>query len=206
MSSKSYFNEVGEQWDTMRQSFFSDSVRDKAIAKAGVQPGETAADFGAGSGFVSESLLDKGLSVIALDQSETMLKVMRHKFAHIDSFQCFQGDAEKVPIADTSVDYVFANMYLHHVEAPAKAIKEMVRILKPGGKLIITDLDEHEFEILRTEHHDRWMGFKREDIKSWFAEAGLIEAAIDCANESCRCDDNRAAISIFLAIGKKGHK
>jgi ubiquinone/menaquinone biosynthesis C-methylase UbiE len=59
-------------------------------------------------------------------------------------------------------------MYLHHVELPSEAIKEMVRILKPGGKLVVTDLDEHAFEFLKEEHHDKWMGFRRDDIERWF--------------------------------------
>lgn len=71
---------------------------------------------------------------------------------------------ESLPIADEAVDYVFANMYLHHVESPPEAIKEMARILKPEGRLIIADLDVHAFQFLKDEHHDRWMGFKREDI------------------------------------------
>lgn len=49
-------------------------------------------------------------------------------------------------IEDESVDYVFANMFLHHASSPTNTIKEMVRILKKSGKLIITDLDKHDFD------------------------------------------------------------
>ena len=49
------------------------------------------------------------------------------------------------------MDYVFANMYLHHVDLPQVAIEEMARVLKPGGKVIITDMDEHDFDFLRKE-------------------------------------------------------
>ena len=47
-----------------------------------------------------------------------------------------------------------ANMYLHHVEEPLSAIKEMIRFLKPGRKLVITDLYEHNLDFLIKEHHD----------------------------------------------------
>jgi len=100
-----------------------------------------------------------------------------------------------------------ANMYLHHVEEPLIAIKEMTRILRPGGKLVITDLDEHSFEFLKAEHHDRWMGFQREDVESWFIKAGLKNVVIDCAggnccaSSSCGCDN--ASISIFVSYGEK---
>jgi SAM-dependent methyltransferase len=147
MTSKEYFNQVAHQWDEMRASFFSESVREKAYSMA------------------------------------------------------------NLPISDETVDYVFANMYLHHVESPSKAIKEMVRILKPGGKLIITDLDEHTFEFLKDEHHDRWMGFKREDIRKWFTEAGLKDVIVDSVGENCcaqsRQGDEYARVSIFVASGKK---
>lgn len=61
----------------------------------------------------------------------------------------------------------------------------MVRVLKSGGKVVITDVDEHEFEFLRREQRDRWLGFKREDIERWFQEAGLKNVKVDCVEEDC---------------------
>jgi ubiquinone/menaquinone biosynthesis C-methylase UbiE len=205
--SKSYFNDVAPRWDAMRKDFFSDSVREKAFSVAGVQPGKLAADIGAGSGFITEGLIQKGVRVIAVDQSEAMLAVMQKKFADHPGIQYRPGNAESLPIADDRVDYAFANMYLHHVETPPAAIREMVRILKPEGKLVITDLDTHDFHFLKEEHHDRWPGFERQDIHKWLTEAGLIRANLDCAGEDCctrsACGGVQAQISIFLAIGVK---
>jgi len=133
----------------MREGFFSEAVKNKAFSTAGVQKGKIAADIGAGTGFITEGLIRNGLKVIAVDQSEAMLAEMRIKFARVEGIDYRLGEAEKLPIPDKAVDYTFANMYLHHVELPLKAIKEMVRILKPGGKLVITDMDEHTFEFLR---------------------------------------------------------
>jgi ubiquinone/menaquinone biosynthesis C-methylase UbiE len=209
MSSKQYFDEVAQQWDDMRETFFSEAVREKAISIAGVQPGSLAADIGAGSGFITEGLIQKGLEVIAVDQSEAMLAEMKQKFAAFDGIDYRVGEAETLPIDDETVDYIFANMYLHHVESPPQAIKEMVRALKPGGKLVITDLDEHNFEFLRTEQHDRWMGFKRDDVQRWSIEAGLDRVGTDCVGEDCcaqsSCGDEYASVSIFVAFGEKGY-
>ncbi|MBI1927893.1 methyltransferase domain-containing protein, partial [Candidatus Poribacteria bacterium] len=165
MNSKAYFDQVAHQWDQMRESFFPEAVRDKALSIAGVQAGQIAADIGCGSGFITEGLIREGLQVIAVDQSEAMLVEMKMKFAEIKTIDYRAGEAAQLPIPDESVDYAFANMYLHHVEVPSAAIKEMARILKPSGKLVITDLDKHDFVFLRDEHHDRWMGFEREDIR-----------------------------------------
>lgn len=207
MDSKTYFKEVANQWDTMRQSFFSEAIREKAYNVADVKEGQLAADIGAGTGFVTEGLLKRGLKVIAVDRSSEMLNQMKQKFNDFKNIDYRQGEAESLPIDSDKVDYVMANMYLHHVDDPLTAIKEMARILKPGGKFVLTDLDEHKFEFLKLEHHDRWMGFKREDIKQWLLEAGIKNVVIDCAGGNCcatsSCGCSNASISIFVAYGEK---
>lgn len=207
MDSKVYFKEVAKQWDTMREGFFSEAVREKACNIAGVKEGKLAADIGAGTGFVTEGLIQKGLKVIAVDRSDEMLDQMKQKFKNFECVDYRQGEAEKLPIDNDTVDYALANMYLHHVDDPLVAIKEMVRILKPGGKLVLTDLDEHNYEFLKLEHHDRWMGFKRKNVEQWFLTAGLKNIVIDCAGENCcatsSCECDNASISIFVAYGEK---
>jgi len=207
MSNREYFDEVAPQWDKLRETFYSEALREKAISAADVRFGRVAADIGAGTGFITEGLIKKGLKVIAVDHSEAMLKEMKKRFNSVRSIEYRVGESEKLPIEDESVDYVFTNMFLHHVENPLFAIKEMVRILRKSGGLIITDLDRHDFKFLTVEQHDRWMGFKREDIRQWFIEAGLKNVKVDCASENCCAQSNGgreyAKISIFLALGKK---
>ena len=207
MSSKQYFDDVANQWDTMRASFFQEAVREQAIEKADIQAGQLAADIGAGTGFVTAGLMAAGAKVIAVDQSSAMLETMKKNFSDTTGIDYRVGEAENLPIDSNSVDYVFANMYLHHVENPEMAIQEMSRILKKGGKLLITDMDEHNHEWLRTEQFDRWLGFKREDVQQWFEATGLINVSVDCTDQNCctssdTCGD-MADISIFLAYGEK---
>lgn len=208
MESRQYFDTVAPQWDNLRKGFFSEAVREKAFDVAGVMPGKLAADIGAASGFVTEGLLKRGLRVIAVERSEAMLEEMRRKFGEGGAVEYRIGEAESLPLEDGSVDYVFANMVLHHVDSPSAAIREMARIVKPGGRLIITDLDRHDFEFLRTEHCDRWMGFDRPEMARWLAEAGLVEVGIDCVGENCcaasQSGCGEAAVSIFVASGMKG--
>lgn len=207
MEGKRYFDEVAPNWDKMREGFFPNSLREKAIRAVNVKPGKLAADIGAGTGFITEELVKKGLKVIAVDQSGRMLREMKKKFNKIDTIDYRKAEAKNIPIETESVDYVFANMFLHHVENPSATIKDMARILKPNGKLVITDVDKHEFEFLKKEHHDRWLGFRREDVRSWFVEAGLKDARIECVGENCCAKSNSgneyAKTSIFIAIGKK---
>jgi ubiquinone/menaquinone biosynthesis C-methylase UbiE len=207
MSSKPYFDQVAGRWDQLRAGFFSDAVRDKALALAGLEPGKTAVDLGAGTGFITQGLVRQGLRVIAVDESEAMLREMRKKFAAVEGIDYRVREAHSLPLGDGSADYVFANMYLHHVEDPPAAIGEMVRILRPAGRVVITDLDQHPFEFLRREHHDRWLGFNREEVRTWLEDAGLEQVSVDCVGEECcaRSADgsDSAKISIFLATGVK---
>ena len=207
MSSKDYFDDVARRWDEMRGSFFSETVREVALASAQLAPGELAADLGAGTGFMTEALVRRRLKVIAVDQSEAMLEVLREKLSGAGEVECRVGEAERLPIPEAWVDHVFANMYLHHVERPAEAIREMARILKPGGKATITDLDEHEFRFLKDEQHDRWMGFRRDDVRRWLEEAGLSAVNVDCVGENCSATsahgEGPASVSIFVAHAEK---
>ena len=207
MGSKDYFEKVADKWDRMRESFFSERVRKVAVEKAGVQPGKLAADIGAGTGFITEELIRHGVGVIAVDQSESMIEAMKKKFGRHDTVEYRVGNFDSLPLDERSFDYVFANRYLHHVDVPPLAIREMTRILKPGGRLVITDTDEHDFEFLRKEQHDRWMGFKREDVERWFKDAGLKNVNVDCLDEECCADSTecseKANVSLFVAYGEK---
>ncbi len=206
--SKPYFDALGDEWDGLRKGFFSESLREKALDLAGVESGQIAADLGAGTGFVTGALINRGLRVIAIDQSPAMLQALRRKYPDLETVDCRRGDAEQLPIDDAVTDFSFANMFLHHVEDPFLAIREMARIVRPGGQVVITDLDQHDHEFLRSEQHDRWLGFARDDIRSWFGEAGLTSVRVEDLDEICcasSCDGEEAATSIFFATGRRRH-
>jgi len=207
MNSKPYFDQVSNAWDNMRKGFFSEKIKEKMCDKAAVKAGESAADIGAGTGFITQELLNRGVKVTAIDQSEEMLRILKEKFGSFKALTCLQGDAYSLPLRENRMDYVMANMFLHHIEDPRRAIFEMTRILKPEGKLIITDLDKHEHEFLRTEQHDVWLGFERTDIRNWLEQAGLKQVQVECLEETCSsdstCSCDRAAISIWIASAKK---
>ena len=204
--SKEYFDGVADAWDDMRKDFFSEAVRDRALDVANVKPGKLAADIGAGTGFITEALLARGSDVVAVDQSQRMLDYMKQKFSTAGGVQYIVGGDSDLGIDDESVDYVFANMYLHHVADPPAAIRAMTDILRPGGVLVITDVDEHDFEFLREEHNDRWLGFARDFVAGWFRDAGLHDVVVDGVGQDCCVESSggeTAAISIFVASGTK---
>ena len=205
VATREYFDAVANKWDEMRRSFFGEGVRAAAIRAAKINSASVVADVGTGTGFIAEGALATGARVIAIDSSQAMLAQVRSRFAG-ERFEARQGEVESLPLRAAEVDAVLANMVLHHAERPREAIGEMVRVLKPGGMLVITDADEHNEEWLRTEQHDRWLGFRRDEVHGWFEQAGLIDVAVEDTKELCCPTANcgkKAAITIFLARGRK---
>jgi ubiquinone/menaquinone biosynthesis C-methylase UbiE len=212
-SSKSYFERVAGEWDSLRAGYFSEAVRAAAIHKAYLRPEYVVADVGAGSGFISAGLAPLVSRVHVLDGSPAMLEQARFNLGMCDNLQFQEADGLALPLPDASMDAVFANMYLHHCPDPLAALSEIVRTLRPGGRLIITDLDEHPYEWLKSEMADVWQGFSRRQIREWFQTAGLVNIIVDCTGEDCCAsslnpelhdpETGQAKISTFVAVGTR---
>jgi ubiquinone/menaquinone biosynthesis C-methylase UbiE len=204
--SNPYFAEVAEQWDEIRSDYFTEHMRDAAIAKANLPPNAIVADVGAGTGFVVAGLAPHAAHVVGFDSSMEMLAVARRNLVQFDNVEFREAAGDQLPVSGEMFDGVFANMYLHHAPDPLATIKEMVRVLKPNGVLCITDLDTHDHEWQREQMADLWLGFERDDIRRWFAEAGLRDIDVDCAEGTCNaCGPGGEVqpLSIFVAIGRK---
>ena len=203
-----YFDKVANQWDNLRTGYFTEAVRDAAIAKAFLHPEMSVADIGAGTGFVSAGLAPLVKKVYVLDGSPAMLEIARKNLAQFENVEFQTADGLALGLPDASQDTVFANMYLHHCPDPLAAIREMVRILRPGGRLVLTDMEIHTHEWLKTEMSDVWLGFERDQIHEWFEQAGLVNIILDCTGQSCQAGCQTAAgeqadISIFVAVGTR---
>lgn len=203
---QTYFASVAGQWDEIRSGYFTEHMRDSAIAKARLPENAIVADIGSGTGFVAAGLASKAVKVYGFDASAEMLAVARRNLEKFVNVELRQAPGDSIPLPDASLDGVFANMYLHHAPDPLAAIREMARLLKPGGVLCITDLDTHDHEWQREQMADLWLGFERDDMRRWFAEAGLDEVDVDCAEgtcDACGPDGQIKPLSIFVALGRK---
>lgn len=96
-------------------------------------------DVGGGTGRLSQFFNGTIDQVLILDESFQMLYQARRK----DSVIPMQGHSERLPFADDSLDRLVMVDALHHVGDQSQTVREMVRILKPGGRMMIEEPDIH---------------------------------------------------------------
>jgi ArsR family transcriptional regulator len=178
--SRSFFDSVGPEWDALRKVFHDDLLRARAIAHL-VPPGLTAADIGTGTGILAAELARLGLRVIGVDNSARMLDAARTKLdaEGLADVELRNGEAHRLPIADSEVDAAFAHMVLHYLPSPLEALHEMVRIVKPGGTVVVVDFLQHEHEWMRQELRVVWLGFPEDTLREWFDQVGLPDVQIE---------------------------
>ena len=171
---RSFFDAVGPEWDALRKVFNDDALRSRAVTRL-APPGLRVADVGTGTGVLASELARLGLQVVAVDHSPRMLEAARAKLEAegLGEVELRHGEASALPIDDAELDAAFAHMVLHYLPSPADAIREMARVVRPSGVVVVIDFVRHEHEWMRQELGVHWLGFDREEVEGWLDAAGL---------------------------------
>ena len=171
-----YFDELAGKFG--RQYVPGRSWKGIAEALLKLMPPLVIADLGAGEGTISQMMAQKAKKVIAIDNSEKMVEFgseLARKHA-IENLEYRLGELEDVPIESGTVDLAFLSQALHHARHPERAVAEAWRILKPGGRVAILDLNRHHFEEARELYADLWLGFTELEIERFLKGAGFCNA------------------------------
>jgi len=151
----------------------------KALAEALIKVlnYEVVADLGAGEGTLAQLLAQRAEKVIAVDLSPKMVEFGQALALQngLSNLEYRLGDIEAPPIDDQSLDLALLSQALHHAEHPQLAIDSAYRILKPGGRLIVLDLLQHNFDEARELYADRWLGFSESVLAAMLEKAGFTE-------------------------------
>jgi ubiquinone/menaquinone biosynthesis C-methylase UbiE len=172
---KAFFERVSAEWDDMRSDFYNTDVIEALADHGQVSARSRVADVGTGTGFVAAGLGGRAATVIGIDNSPAMLAVAAGNLAALGAgnVRLAQGELDRLPLADDSVDVAVANMVLHHAPDPARMVAEMARIVRPGGKVAVTDAAEHAYEWMRAEQADIWLGFAPAQVEGYFRQSRL---------------------------------
>ncbi|MBV9880315.1 MAG: class I SAM-dependent methyltransferase, partial [Gemmatirosa sp.] len=112
---------------------------------------------------------------VGVDLSPSMLGVARATLdaASRPDVQVRHADMYHLPFPPRSFDLVVFHQVLHYADDPAAAVAEAVRVLRPGGRVLVVDFAPHALEFLREEHAHRRLGFSDREVASWFRAVGL---------------------------------
>jgi len=202
-SGRDFFEEVGPDWDALRRVFGDDLLRARAI-NALVSPPLRVADIGTGTGVLALELARLGLDVVGIDRSEAMLETARQKWnleaaSARGSIELRAGDAHALPLADASVDAAFAHMVLHSLEDPERAVREMARVVRPGGRVVLVDFLAHDHGWMEQELGLLWLGFDAARVVDWLSAAGLEDAQLSREEP----DAKRDLPASFVAVARR---
>jgi ArsR family transcriptional regulator len=130
-------------------------------------------DVGGGDGAVTELYVSRSKSVTIFDRSERMLEAARERLSGHPNVTFSLGDMHALPFAEASFDEVLLLNVLTYSEQPALAITEAARVLRPGGRLAIVTLAEHEHEEVTAAYGHVLRGFAPRTLRGLVARSGL---------------------------------
>ena len=175
-----FFNSIAEDWDKLSKEVLGSFNLSEAIARIMPQCA-VACDLGCGTGSVLEVMLEKAGIAIGVDGSARMLELAQKRFSPDNSRISLRiGDLAHLPLRDGEADFVTLNLVLHHLSTPVEVLQEVFRIIKPGGRLVITDYTSHADETMRSEYGDLWLGFTTDELQNALKRArfSLSEASV----------------------------
>lgn len=144
------FDDVAPKYDVVNDVLSMGQTRRWrriVVDAVGAVPGQRVLDLAAGTGTSSEPYADAGINVVACDFSLGMLRVGKRRRPDIDFVA---GDATNLPFADSSFDATTISFGLRNVNEPQKALAEMLRVTKPGGRLVVAEFSQPVVALWRT--------------------------------------------------------
>lgn len=176
-------------------------VRDRVLDNAGLQPGETLLDVGCGNGLIGFGALERGAgSVILSDISAPLLddcRALAEATGVADRCRFVEAPATELPLEDESVDVVTTRSVLIYVQDKDRALAELHRVLRPGGRLSIFE-PVNRFGL---EHRHRTWGYDVDGASDAMAKVKAVFEAIQPETDPMVDFDERDLLTLAERAG-----
>lgn len=196
--SEEFFAASAGEWDGLRDELFGRWWELQALA-AFLDRRLVIGDLGCGTGRLVQHLAPFVDRVIGIDSSPSMLAAARQRLAGQANVELRQGRLEALPLETGALDVASIFLTLHHVADPRGVVREAARVLRPGGRLSIVDMQPHEREEYQQEMGHVWLGFSPEALSSLCADADLV----DFEHVPLAVDLEARGPSLFLARARR---
>lgn len=171
-----YFARNADRWDEIRGLHIGDEAVERTMLQALPDaPVDDLLDIGTGTGRMLSVMANHAARAVGIDYSREMLAVARTNIDRqgLRNVQIRQGDIAMLPLPDDSFDVAVMHQVLHYLQSPPAAMRELARVLRPGGRLLIADFAQHGLDDLRRDHAHVWLGFPEELVADWLDRAGF---------------------------------
>jgi len=175
--SQEFFESAAGQWDKLREDLYGRGSHLQALP-ALLDPAWAVGDLGCGTGQVAAALAPFVARVIAVDRSGEMLQTARRRLKALSNVDVRRGELETLPIEDGELDAATLLLVLHHLAEPSTVLREAARVLKPGGRLLISDMLPHDQEEYRRQMGHVWLGFGDDQLSALLGSAGFVDVRI----------------------------
>ena len=178
------YAELAPHYDR-RWSFYTGATLRETLSRLELEPEQSLLDVGCGTGVLLEALLTSmpSAQLSGVDPSAEMLEVARKKLG--DAVILKRSHAESLPFPDQNFDVVVSTNAFHYFREPLGALEEMSRVLRPHGRLVITDWCDDYVACricdlwLRVFDRAHFRTYGREHCRRFLQEAGFIVVRVD---------------------------
>ncbi len=170
--SQAFFASTAGQWDKVRAELFGPDLDKLALAGL-ADPTWTIADLGCGTGQLAGQIGPFVRQVYAVDSSKPMLEAAGRRLADQSNIALRRGELTALPLDDGTIDLAILSLVLHHVAQPSHVLSEVARVLRPGGRVLVIDMVEHDRQNYRQSMGHVWLGFAQAQLEKWVHAAGL---------------------------------
>ncbi|HEY4559491.1 MAG TPA: metalloregulator ArsR/SmtB family transcription factor [Lysobacter sp.] len=147
----------------------------EALARSALPLMETGdvLDIASGDGVLAELIAPHSHRYVCLDASSKVVMAASERLRRLGNVEVHEGDMHALPFDDGSFDLVVLMHALTYADEPAKAVAEAARVLRPGGRLLLTSLAKHEHRAVVDAYGHVNLGFSERELQRFATRAGM---------------------------------
>ena len=196
--SQEFFATAAGGWDRLRSELFGDTFFLWGVLGL-IDPTLVVGDLGCGTGQLTETVAPYVRQVVAVDSSNDMLEAARQRLGAATNVDLRQGELESLPIKNGELDAAMLSLVLHYSPSPARALSEVGRSLRSGGRVLVVDMLPHDRQEYQQQMGHVWLGFSDKQIGRFLTGAGFTDVRV----RMVPADPDAKGPALFAAVGVK---